>query len=148
MLNLLEGCFCDLPETKIESSPSSKRSHPADDPSTSGSGSTVPISTPNITPPISPKISVILSLDENSLHDSGIKPEYLPTCEKLPHNKAMYLCSFQCNYWAQSRATVCTHIHKEHLQVMLGGPHCKHKVGLLMHRPNMFVPIILIFLCS
>ena len=40
-------------------------------------------------------------MDENSLHDSGIKPEYLPTCEKCPHNKAMYLCSFSYNYQAQ-----------------------------------------------
>ena len=120
--------FCDLSKTKIGSSPPSKRSCLADDLSTSGSSSTVPISIPNITQPVSPKISVIFSMDENSLHDSGIKPEYLPTHEKLPHIKAMYICCFSCDYQAESRVTVCTHIHKEHLHVMLGCPHFKHKV--------------------
>ena len=80
--DLLQGVFGDLPKTKIERSPPSKRSHSAYDLSTSDSGSTVPISTPDITQPISPKISVVSSMDENSLHDSGIKPEYPLTCGK------------------------------------------------------------------
>ena len=67
-------------------------------------------------------------MSESSLHDSGISLEFLPICEQLPHGKAVYLCAFDCGYHAQSRATVCTHICKKHLNTMLSCPHCNHHV--------------------
>ena len=67
-------------------------------------------------------------MNKSSLHNSGIKPEYLPVHEKLPHNKAIFPCGFHCCYHAQNRTTVCTHIHKEDLHVMLGCPYCEHHV--------------------
>ena len=65
---------------------------------------------------------------EGPLHDSGISQEYLPVWQQLPHSKAIYLCTFWCGYHAQSRATVCTRTCKEHLNTMLGCPHCEHCV--------------------
>ena len=102
--------------------------HSEDEPSTSGSGPSVLTSTPNIPQPVPNKPTVIFPMNESSLHDSGIKPEYLHVHEKLPNNKAIYLCGFQCGYWTQSRATDCTLICKEHLHIMLGCPCCKHHV--------------------
>ena len=55
---------------------------------------------------------------------SGISQEYLLTRVQLPYRKAVYLCSFQCGYHAQIRATICTHTRQEHLKTMLGHPHC------------------------
>ena len=104
-----------MSETEEGGSPPPKRSHSEDEPSTSGSGPSILTSTSSISQPVPTKTTVIFLMNENSLHDSGIKPEYLPVHQKLPHNKAIYLCNFQCSYQAQSRATVCTHICKEHL---------------------------------
>ena len=52
------------------------------------------------------------------------KPEISPIHEQLPLTEAVYLCAFNCDYHAQSRATVCTHTCKDHLNTMLGCPHC------------------------
>ena len=67
-------------------------------------------------------------INEFSLHDSGISQEFLPIHELLHHRKAVYLCAFNCGYCAQSRATVCAHTCKEHLNTMLGCSHCDHHV--------------------
>ena len=67
-------------------------------------------------------------MNEGSLHDSGISQVFLLICEQLPHRKAVYLCAFDCSYYDQSRATVCTHTHKQHLNTMLGCPLCDHHV--------------------
>ena len=67
-------------------------------------------------------------MNEGSLHDSGLSQEYLPVQEHLPYSKAVYLCGFHCSYHAQDRATICTYTSKEHLNTMLGCPHCEHCV--------------------
>ena len=126
--NLLEDLFGEMSKAEEEKSPPSKRSHSNDEPSTSRSGSPVLASISNIPQPVFTKSTVIFPMNKSSLHYSGIKPEYLPVCEKLPNNKALYLCGFQCGYWAQSRDIVCTHIHKEHLHIMLECPYCEHRV--------------------
>ena len=67
-------------------------------------------------------------MSEGSLHDLGISLEFLPFHEQLPHRKVIYLCVLDCGYYAQSRATACTHTHNEHLNTMSGYPHCDHHV--------------------
>ena len=67
-------------------------------------------------------------MSEDSLHDLGISLEFVPIHEQLPHRKAIYVCAFDCVYLTQSRATACTHTHKEHLNTMLACPHCDHHV--------------------
>ena len=83
---------------------------------------------PNLTTTPLPKIEITFPINEGSLHDSGINQEYLSFQEQLPQRKAVYLCVFQCGYCAQSRATICTHTCKKHLNTMLGCPHCNHRV--------------------
>ena len=77
---------------------------------------------------LSTKSQIVFPMNEGSLHDSGITSEYLPVWEQLPHCKAVYLCGFHCGYHTQSRATVCTHTCKEHLNIMLVCPQCDHCV--------------------
>ena len=127
-VGLLDDLFGEMSEAEKEGSPLSKRSQSEDEPSTSGSGPSVLNSTSTIPQPAPTKTTVIFLMNESSLPNSGIKPEYFPVHEKLPHHNAIYLCGFHCGYSAQSRATVCTHIHKEHLHSMLGCPHCEHCV--------------------
>ena len=67
-------------------------------------------------------------MSKASHHDLGISLEFLTIHEQLPYRKVVCLCAFNCDYHAQNRATVCTHIHKEHLNTMLGCPHCNHHV--------------------
>ena len=76
----------------------------------------------------SSKIEITFPINEGSLHDSGISQEYLLIQEQLHHRKEAYLCSFNCGYHTQRRATVFTHTHKEHFNTMLGCPHCDHHI--------------------
>ena len=126
--DLLEDLFGKMSEAEEEESPPSKRNQSKDKPSTSCLAPSVLTSASTIPQPAPTKTTVIFPMKKSSLHSSGLKPEYLPVHEKLTHNKAIYLCGFYCGYNAQSRATVCTHICKEHLHIMLGCPHCEHCV--------------------
>ena len=120
--DILEGLFAETPEVEEEEEgPPSNKVWLEDEPSTSSDHLELKLPT---TP--SPKIEITFPINEGSLHDSGISQEYVPIQEQLPHRKAVYLCRFQCTYYAQSRATICTHTHKEHLNTMLGCPHCDH----------------------
>ena len=78
--DLQEGIFGEISKTEGQRSPPPKRSHSEDEPPTRGSSPSLPTSISNITQPVSPKITVIFPMNESSLHDSGIKPEYLPVC--------------------------------------------------------------------
>ena len=121
--DILGDLFNECPETEEEGSPPSKKIHLEDEPSSSPV-----LSAPKThTLPLS-KIDVAFPINEGSLHDSGISQEFLPICEQLPHRKAIYLCGVNCGYHAQSRAIVCTHTGKTHLNIMLGCPHCDHHV--------------------
>ena len=122
--DLLEDPFCKMSEAEEEKSLPSKRSQSEDEPSKCGSGPSVLSSATTIQQPAPTKPTVIFPMNESSLHDSGIKSEYLPVHEKLPHNKVVYLCGFHCGYCAKSRVTISTHICKEHLHIMLECPHC------------------------
>ena len=86
--HLLENLFNKMSEVGEERSPPPKRSHSEDQSSTSGLGLSVFTSTSNVQQPVSIKSTVIFLINKGSLHDSGIKPEYLPVHEELPHNKS------------------------------------------------------------
>ena len=119
--DILEDLFVDSSKSEEEEGPPSKKICQTDEPSTCSEPSKSTTST-------APSSDIIIPMSEGSLHDSGISQEFLPISEQLPHRKAVYLCAFDCGYHAQSRATVCTHTHKEHLNTMLGCPHCDHHV--------------------
>ena len=121
--DLLEDLFHKMSEGGEEESPPSKRSHSEDKPSTSGLGQSVLTAASSILQPAPTKTIVIFLMNESSLHDSDLKPEYFPVHEKLPHNKAICLCGFHHGYHTQSRATICTYSCKKHLHIMLGCPH-------------------------
>ena len=80
------------------------------------------------TPSTAPSSNIVIPTSESSLHGSFISQGFLLIHEQLPHRKAVYLCAFDCSYHVQSRATICTHTHKEHLNTMLGHLHCNHHV--------------------
>ena len=111
--DILEDLFDELAGFEEEEGPPSKEIPMEDEPSTSSD----PLDPKLLTTPSS-KIKITFPINEGSLHESGINQEFLPIREQLPHRKAVYLCGFQCVYCTQSRATVCTHTHKEHLNTM------------------------------
>ena len=115
--------FDEIPEAEEEKGPPPKKIQLEDEPSTSSDPSE-----PKLPSTPSSKTEITFPVNEGSLHDSGRNQEYLPIQEQLPHRKSVYLCGFQCRYCAQSRATVCTHPQNEHLNTMLGCPHCDHHV--------------------
>ena len=96
--DLLEDLFGKRSKAEAEKSPPSKKSYSEDETSTGGSCQSAFTSTSNIPHPVPTKTTVIFQMNKSSLHESGIKPEYLPVHEKLPHNTAIYLCGFQCGY--------------------------------------------------
>ena len=102
---------------------------------------------PTLTDTPCTKAKIIFPMNEDSLHDSGIIREYLPVCEQLLHSKAVYLCGFCCGCHGQSRATLCTHTCKEHLNTILGCPVVGIVCGPLMHGPNTFTLATPVFLC-
>ena len=71
----LLGMTSDSGEEKILPS---MRSHSKDKPSTSALGPSVFAPTSTTPQPTPTKITVIFPMNESSLHDSGIKHEYLP----------------------------------------------------------------------
>ena len=121
--DILEDLFAECSESKEEEGPPSKKIHQENELSTSSDPS-------KSTPPTAPSSKISISINEESLHDSGISQEFSPIHEQLPHSKAVYLCAFNCGYCTQSRATVCTHTVKEHLNLntILGSAHCDHHV--------------------
>ena len=119
--DILEDLFNELPEAEDEEGPPSMKIHMEDESSTSYD----PLD-PKLPTTTSSKIKIAFHINEGSIHDSGISQEFLPIQEQLPHRKAVYLYGFQCDYHTLSKAIVCTHTCKDHLNTMLGCPHCDH----------------------
>ena len=116
--DILEDLFAECSESKEEGLPSKKICQ-EDETSTSSD----PL---KFTSSTAPSSNIVIPMSESSPHDSGRSQEFLPLHGQLPHRKAVYLCAFYCGYCAQSRTPVCTHTCKEHLNTMLGCPHCDH----------------------
>ena len=97
--DILEDLFMECSDSEEEERPPSNKTHQEDEPSTSSGPS-------KSTPSSAPSFNMIIPMSEGSLHDSGISLECLLIHEQLLHRKVSYLCTFECSYPAQSRATV------------------------------------------
>ena len=59
------------------------------------------------------------------MHQTGVDARYIGTREKLSGYKGIYCCMFSdCDYGAQVKGIVYSHIHRVHLGVALGCRFC------------------------
>ena len=65
------------------------------------------------------------------MHQTGVDARYIGTCEKLSSYKGIYCCMLSdCDYGAQLKGIVYSHIHRVHLGVALGCRFCPEKCWL------------------
>ena len=125
----------------------SKRSWSEDEPSTNGLDPSVLTSASTIPQPATTKTTVIYPMNKSSLHDSGLKPEYLPVCENYPITK-LYIS-------VVSIVVIMLRVELPSVPIFIrsiytlcwGVPIVSIMFGLLMHGPNTFALIILVFPC-
>ena len=61
----------------------------------------------------------------STLHDTGVDPKYIGTREGLSRYKGLYCCLFEgCNYGAQVRVNMLSHIRRVHLGHAVGCRYC------------------------
>ena len=58
---------------------------------------------------------------QQDLHQTGVPAKYIGHHEGIGPYKGLYTCNYgDCNYGAQARPVVCTHIRRVHLGIAIG----------------------------
>ena len=71
---------------------------------------------------------LVYPTDEDSRHQTGVPDRYIGYRQKLSGYKGAYECLFDnCDYVAQTRGVVCSHLRRCHLGRALGCPYCPGK---------------------